>query len=300
MSVIAPQPQPAPISSEIVATLRRPAFVVVLLVLLVAAVALNALIFSGKLIFKKWPVDLQKDVQLLPARLGPWVQVTEDEPLNEEQQHTLGTKQYLMRVYANRDLLKDPTMLDGLDKLSARDRYGVYGKVMRENPRAAIYVHMAYYTDSADTVAHVPERCMVGGGFDPENPTRQTLKLGNGLPPVDVKYIDFHPRESERDTNRSPTSNVAYFFQVNGEYAWDSIGQVRMKLQDLREKYGYYCKIEMSTQGLASEDARATMASFLTSALPEMEAILPDWEAVHGRPSKHAKPETAPPAAAKK
>ena len=81
-----------------------------------------------------------------------------------------------------------------------------------------------------------------------------------------------------------PARNVAYCFQVNGKYEFDSIKGVRFRLQNIFEKYGYYAKIELATfLGNDSAKARATMADFLSHAMPELEKCLPDWHASPAR-----------------
>lgn len=285
--------------SEFARALKAPAAIVVLGILLVVGIGLNSIVFGGGIKFQKQRVELQKDLTLLPKKLGPWLQVLDDQNFPAEQVHELGTTMYIARGYIDTRRINDPKLLSGLEKLSSGERANLFFTIQHRDPKSAIYIHMAYYTGLVDTVAHVPERCMVGGGFDPVNPTRVQLALGNGVPPVDVKYIDFVKREGGKGSSVDVTTNVAYFFQVNGDYEWDSITGVRYKLQNLWEKYGYYCKIEMSTSNLTPTEAQASMADFVTNALPEMEKLLPDWDAVNGRPSKSKRSPATMPVAVK-
>jgi hypothetical protein len=279
-------------SSELFRALRSPALLIVGAILLLVGVGLNAIVVGGGIKFQKERVELRRDLTLLPKKLGHWVQVLDDQTLPAEVVHELGTTMYIQRGYVDTRRINDPKLLTGIDKLSTAERMALFGTIQHRDPSAAIFVHMAYYTGMVDTVAHVPERCMVGGGFDPVNPARVSLKLGNGLAPIDVKYIDFRKREGGRGEGSEATTNVAYFFQVNGDYEWDSITGVRYKLQNLWEKYGYYCKIELSTAALSATEAQTVMADFVTDALPEMEKLLPDWAAVNGR--RLPTPATAP------
>jgi hypothetical protein len=286
-------------SAELKRALLSPPLLIVASVLLIVGIGLNAIVFGGGIKFTKDRVELRRDLTLLPKKLGHWVQVLDDETLPAEQVHELGTTAYIQRGYVNTKKI-DVKQLEGMDKLSTADRAKLFWTLRARDPSCAINVHMAYYTGLVDTVAHIPERCMVGGGFDPVNPARVSLKLGNGLAPLDVKYNDFRKRDGGRGTSEL-VINVLYFFQVNGDYEWDSITGVRQKLQNLWEKYGYYCKIEMSTVALAPEESQAVAADFLTQALPEMEKLLPDWEAVNGRrmPSPSSSPSSSSPATTK-
>jgi hypothetical protein len=94
-----------------------------------------------------------------------------------------------------------------------------------------------------------------------------------------VKVSSIHFEEAEPNVE-STTKNVAYFFHCNGEYEYDAISGVRMRLQNLAERHAYYAKIEVMTEMRDREQSDATMSDFLTSALPEVENCLPDWQQV--------------------
>jgi hypothetical protein len=97
---------------------------------------------------------------------------------------------------------------------------------------------------------------------------------------VTVRYIKFQDQ-----TDRQPDRNVAYFFQVNGAYECDPIRGVRIRLQDLRERHGYYAKIELMNQVKDESAAKAAMTDFLSAALPDIERCLPDWKKVKAEES---------------
>ena len=78
---------------------------------------------------------------------------------------------------------------------------------------------------------------------------------------------------------------VGYLFHVNGEYESDPL-DVRARLQKLTEKYGYYAKVELMVTAApkdpaAREKASKAIKDFMTTALPEVERLLPDWAAVN-------------------
>jgi hypothetical protein len=101
------------------------------------------------------------------------------------------------------------------------------------------------------------------------NPRNETWGLGRDL---EVRYISF---ESQTTAN-APPCNVAYFFHVNGKYTSDSFA-VRAELQNLRNRYGYYAKVETMCVHPDREVAARAMRDFLAEVLPKVESVLPDW-----------------------
>jgi hypothetical protein len=92
--------------------------------------------------------------------------------------------------------------------------------------------------------------------------------------------------------------NVGYTFHCNGSYA-NGPFDVRLRLQNLRERYGYYAKVELMTAASLNtaiesgpievnnrDESMVAMEDFLAVALPEIEKCLPDWKALHQRGSK--------------
>ncbi len=281
-----------PKPSEPVIALTRPGFLVVAAILLAACVGLHMTVAAMKLSFQKQPVELQRPLDMLPRQIGPWMMLGQDEVMPAEIEHALGTKDYIQRRYFDTRLIEKTDMDKPLAKMTDSERDGVIEKVFRRKPESLISIHMAYYTNKVDTVAHVPERCMSGGGFDPKNPSTVKLNVFPDRPDrpagLNVKYIDFYQREPQgamvSDGFRERVLNVAYFFQVNGAYESESVTGARKRLQSLSEKFAYYCKIELSTQ-LDPESGKAsrTMEDFLRHAMPQIEKCLPDWKAVSGK-----------------
>ena len=271
-----------PLKREFAAAFRNRAFVVVFAIMFVAALSLNTVVRAMNMHFQKEPVSLRRELDELPSRLGPWLKVT-DTRLGAEIEHTLGTTNYISRAYLDTRRLSaaEVARIEAM-KPDERDRR-TNEIAMRDDPAAVIFVHCAYYTGMVDTVAHVPERCMVGGGFNPENPSVVTLPAFKDVPGrspgVAVKYTEYRNRARPGE----PKRDVAYFFQVNGCYEHDSISGVRLRLQNIFQKYGYYAKVELANyRGDDAKAAQATMADFLTHAMPEIERCLPDWHEVSG------------------
>lgn len=93
------------VRSELSAVFRQKGFVLALLVIAAAALGLNTAMKSAGLHFKKDRVELRKPLDVLPKQMGPWVQLAKDQILPEEQEHALGTKDYISREYIDTRLI---------------------------------------------------------------------------------------------------------------------------------------------------------------------------------------------------
>ncbi len=124
------------------ALLARAGFVVPLLVLAGSAVAVPAAVNLMGIHLRKQPIQAEGDrrVQAIPTETESWTRVGTDLIESAEMIEELGTQNYLTRTYIERQ---------------ARP-----GKAPR-----SLGLHLAYYTGMIDTIPHVPERCMVGGGW---------------------------------------------------------------------------------------------------------------------------------------
>src|SRR5687768_12591003 len=264
--------------------------------------------------FKKLPVPLRHKLDDeragIPKELGAWVTVQQTSSLNEDVQHTLGTNEFVFRTYvdssiAGREavdrlvaLAREAEAMDESNEAEARAKKlkqqewtTALRRIQIANPEAVMSLNITFYTGMVDTVAHVPDRCMVADGYEPKDATARTVVAG--------KYPDDTPREiqmqyatfEDQTGHGRVARNVAYFFHCNGAYTPSST-DVRGKLQNLFEKHGYYAKVEMMTDDpgkpktqSSKDDANKSidkMADLLAAALPELERCLPDWNAVKG------------------
>lgn len=262
--------------------LRQPSFLVAAGVLLVSAISLNAATAYLQLYFKKSPVEMSQAFTTIDSHLGHWVQVSKDEKLGEDMEHVLGATHYLYRDYVD-DRLVPADTIKAFEGKSAAERKGMALQIQRIRPEAVINVGLTYYTGMVDTVAHIPDRCYIADGFEPTHYNVVTWSAFEGRPgrdqsdpPQDVRYINFEDQIASR---QSTPRNVAYFFHANGGYTSDPIG-VRIRLQDLTQRYAYYSKIELMTQMQDAQVSANVMNDFLKSALPEIERCMPDWKQV--------------------
>ncbi|HEX4053347.1 MAG TPA: hypothetical protein VHX86_03695 [Tepidisphaeraceae bacterium] len=81
----------------------QPAFVVVSAILLLSAVVFNGFVWNLKLHFKKDAVPQPREFREIPALMGHWLQVSQDDKLDKETEDILGTEKYLYRDYIQVD-----------------------------------------------------------------------------------------------------------------------------------------------------------------------------------------------------
>ncbi|HWE02524.1 MAG TPA: hypothetical protein VG326_08940 [Tepidisphaeraceae bacterium] len=282
--------------------LRERSFVVAIVVMGIAAVTLNSAVARLKMHFHKLPVALRVNSlkEGIPQKLGRWVMVSKDQAIDPEIEQVLLTREYVFRDYVDSMKISEAE-IELLKNAPAQERDSKLSELQKNNPASVMRVGVTYYTGLVDTVAHVPERCYVADGFEVKQYEEQTADLGkypDGSPrTVTFRFVGFEDQAGLVHVERV-ARNVGYVFHCNGSYT-SSPFEVRARLQNLLEPYGYYAKIEMMTAaplplGLYhnvfdanNHDASVTaMESFLKEALPEIEKCLPDWKALHAKDNK--------------
>lgn len=256
----------------------RPAFVVVAAILAAGALGLNVAVEAMQLHFKKQPVPLAKKLEALPGRIGHWVQVSKDEPLGHDIQEVLGTDVYIFRDYVDERVVGSGSIERFKDK-SASERKQLVGQIQMQQPNAVVSLALTYYTGLVDTVAHIPDRCIIADGYEvkPGIGDEPQWPIGKEGQTVDVRFLNFEDQAGRGRVDRS----VSYFFHCNGAYTNSPI-IVRKRLADLFQTYGYYAKIECMTLMKDSKASEQVMIDFLSSTLPEIEKLLPDWNQYTG------------------
>lgn len=260
-------------------------FIIVAVVLLLAAVGLNAAVSFLQLHFKKEPVPMRASFKdAMPLVIGDWVQVARDENLPPDLKAALGTDEYLFCSYVKASAFgrKPEELRKEFEGKDLKQQQGLLHKMRSDAAHAKtasaahgiLSVSLTYYTGKADTVAHIPERCYIGDGFETAGSANEQWTLADGRRAQGVRRLTF-----ENATGAQlHKSHVAYFFHVNGRYEHDSLA-VRAQLQDLFAKHGYYAKVELRMDTPLAEDPRAweAMRDFLSVGLAPVEAALPDW-----------------------
>ncbi len=225
-----------------------------------------------------------RQVSAVPAETASWIREGADRREAEIVEGVLGTTNYLNRLYVKKSTR-------GTDKPEYLD------------------LHLAYYTGMIDTVPHVPERCMVGGGWSIVGATEDVrLNLDNMIRMADTDVPDAFgavtlarittpggsmsgarvrlPDGLDRlDLRVTPFSSgdgrnklfAGYFFVANGGIA-TTAEQVRLLAFDLRSKYAYYLKVQVSSPIVTTPQELGDMAEdLLTELLPEIMLCVPDW-----------------------
>src|SRR4051794_32474825 len=148
--------------------LRQPSFVVAVVVLLTAALGLNASVKFMQLHFKKEPVPLAHELNQIGDRFGSWVQVSQDQPLDKEMQDVLGTDKYVFRDYIDESVV-GPGTSDRFKGKTVEERGDILKTIRRSHPNGVVNLAVTYYTGMVDTVAHVPDRCVTADGYEPKS-----------------------------------------------------------------------------------------------------------------------------------
>jgi exosortase len=254
---------------------KRGAAMSVSIGLLAAALAgQQALVMANSVVMHKQSVPLRMSLDRLEHPTGKWRFVKQDPPLSKDIVDELGTEEYVNRTY------EDTTWLQG-----PRGRYAD--------------VHIAYYTGTPDTVPHVPQQCFKAGGLvqvaggpvslkmDPAGYSEDPDVPGGYLHPVAENRFTSETRVPGLDipatyfTFANPNRggdkvNVAYFFVANGKFLAGP-NEVRLNGFDLRDKYSYYCKVQVTVGVQDQKLAAERIASLLTEIMPEIMLCLPDW-----------------------
>ncbi len=253
----------------------KTSFIIAMIILASSAFALEGATRFLKLHFRKERVELARPLEQIPPDFGPWVQVSTDRPLLEDMEHTLGTSEYIFRNYLDSRVISKE-VLDAFKDKSSNERDAMFGDVQRQNPAAAVSLAVTYYTGLVDTVAHVPDRCYIADGYDTDG--ARALHWSAGGRGLDVRFLGFDDTTGAGRVSR----NVAYLFQVDGQYVCDPIA-VRTILANLFTRYGYYAKVELMTVLPDREKSAKVMDDFLGSAIPGIETVLPDWNKYQGK-----------------
>ena len=255
--------------------LLQPAFIAAAAVLLVAAIGLNGAVEMMRLHFKKLPVPLRQQLVELPTVIGKWVQVSKDKPLDKEMEDNLQTGQYIFRHYVDSSVLrmKPEALLAEFANKTAEERDQRIAAISRSNPDAVVLLGITHYTDKADTVAHIPERCYTADGYTAREVTDEQWNKT-------FRCVSFESRADSISGGRA--CNVAYGFQVNGQWT-SSSDEVRRILQDLTCKYAYYAKVELKSDLQDRKAAASVMQRFAAAATPEIDKLLPNWNEYKNR-----------------
>lgn len=267
----------------------RSAFVIACVSLILAALGFRAAMGYLNVYLQKEPVELREHFSTISRHLGEWQARGADGQLDSATIESLGTEVFLDRTYTRQD----------------------------DNDQLRINFHLAYYTGMIDAIPHVPDRCLLTGGFELVSlPTYYALSVDtsqwqfedgltharSGEPFPKLTYP--HPITARPVTVTMPVGDVAlrtsefqhpnmpnqrifagFFFIANGQ-ATASPYRVRGLAFDKTDKYAYYCKVQFQMIGsddFLPEDFINAVSDILDDLLPEVMRCLPDWPEVQSR-----------------
>jgi hypothetical protein len=226
----------------------QPAFVICVVVLIVAAAGMSVAQKQLGLYLKKEPLPLAKPLeQLDEAKLAPYVVVERLKIENDDILESLGTTDYIQWV------LDDPS--EAID-----------------SPVRRVLLFVTYY-GRPDRVPHVPEECYTGGGYQRLATGDVKFRLDRDIPGRYVVFgstaVDTWPLDLKFP--------VLYLFNINGRYA-SSRDDARMALnKNIFSRYAYLSKVEL----VYNQGADASQASALAAAERLLALLLPLLEQEH-------------------
>ncbi|MFN3167203.1 MAG: exosortase/archaeosortase family protein [Phycisphaeraceae bacterium] len=263
-------------------------------VLLAAAAGQTSAINSMGIALTKKPLPLRHSIALaFPEKTGNWELLHQDPALPKDIADELGTDDYFNRYYINTDKVNKADVTPKLN-----DSGMLAGWPGVTVPGQLAKVHVAYYTGMLDTVPHVPDKCWVVAGQQVVYRQVHTLTLDRSdyEPDPDHPGMVLAHSEGQDETVRLPGKEIEtvvfsgadedgnvttalYFFLANGD-AIASSHQVRFSF-NLKDRYSYYCKVEVMFPGISDPNVVAEHAEELLSDLmPDIMAALPDWTEV--------------------
>ncbi|MBL8759717.1 MAG: exosortase/archaeosortase family protein [Phycisphaerae bacterium] len=274
-------------------SVRRPAFVAASGLLLAAAVGLQLVLSAGGIYTTKKAIEPDKSagrdgilLQGIPAKTLSWRNEGPDAVSSKEDIEELGTTNHLTRWYVRTDTPEG------------------------QKP-TAIQLHGAYYTGMIDTVPHVPERCMVGAGWELKTTwadVKVPLKMERWRPikdapgtlagrvmeapllnqygavtrwiPMPAGAGDLRLRVSEFTGPNGQKLFSGYFFIANGGLSTTAEG-VRLLAFNLTDDYAYYLKVQFNSPRATTPEELAAHAGLLLDELfPDLMRCVPDWTKV--------------------
>jgi hypothetical protein len=205
--------------NKIIKQYTQPAFLICLVILLLASGSMAFIKNYFEFWFVKEPIPPNKPLQLLDeSKLEPFKVVQKHEIRDKDILESLGTEEYLQWT------LKE----DNND--------------MQEQPEY-ITVFVTYY-EKPDAVPHVPEECYTGGGY--QKSKSESIEFSVNIandPSNNIKIPGRIVTFSKAGVGYS-SFPVLYFFNVNGRYV-NTRTEARVELaKNIRGRHSYFCKVE--------------------------------------------------------
>jgi len=245
----------------------QPAFLICVLVLASAGGGMSFAKKKLKIFFEKEPLPLKKSLALLDKNaLEPYKVLSEQKIGYEEVVRVLGTDKYIQWVLEDTEAAAD-------------------------SPVRYCSLFVTYYEIADKRVAHVPDECYMGAGYqrsgDGEILTFEVQ--GDGIPPnVAGMYLVFTGTR-HGEWQEKVEFPVLYLLNVNGRYARGRTDARVIMNKNLFNKYSYYSKVEWKffnrTLGQTVHPSKEKVISASEKLLSVVLPILqkehwPDWSVV--------------------
>ncbi len=237
-------------------------FVVASFILIGAAILVGPVAWSMNFRQAKAAIPLRKPLSAMDVdRLMPF-RVVERTTLDGPVIDALGTDQYIQWR------MEDTSLPSG-------------------DPLHDVQLFITYDTGGQNLVPHVPDECRLGAGYQPARPhENRDVPIDAASVPqkVPMRVCTFvKTAVFQRDEQ-----TVVYLFHANGEFA-ATRDAVRILINDPRDRFGYFSKIEISFPRASREDNVKGAAKLLGKLLPVLVGDhLPDFDAVQKAADKHA------------
>ncbi|MBI4719144.1 MAG: exosortase-associated EpsI family protein [Planctomycetes bacterium] len=224
--------------------LLTPHFAMAVAMLSVAAVLAGPVTRYMKIKQVKLPLPLKAPLEgFSAAALAPY-RVVDKQVLDASIVEALGTEQYLSW------LLENPS-------------------VPEQDPLRLASLLVTYYSGGKDMVPHTPDVCYFGAGYQPAQPHENLTLTLAGLPPgaerVPIRLLTF-VKTAIHDHRKL---SVVYTFHCNGRFA-ATRQDVRYLINDLRNTYAYFSKVEVSFPLATREQNVEGAGRLLERVLPEL------------------------------
>lgn len=178
---------------------------------------------------QKQPVPLKKplysfDATALLPEYG--LDARQPPPLPKEVEESLGTHEYMSKVYLDR--------------------------MQPDGPASRASVFVSYYTGKPDLVPHHPEECQTAAGWYLRRKDEIEVTIdrpGGGQDVIPVSVLVFDPPAAADSVGTTPIpKTVLYFFYANGKYM-TTRKAVQIETAFPFGKYSFYSKVELDFYG---------------------------------------------------
>lgn len=234
----------------------RPAFLLCVAVLALAAIGMPLMQSHFKLWLEKEPIELKKPLDDMDeSKLSPFTVKEKLKIRSNDIVDSLGTEDYLQWILVD-------------------------SEAAPQNPASSFMLFITYYGKAA-SVPHVPEECYTGGGFKKTSSDPIMFEVAGSADDgtgsdreIPGRYVIFS-RANPNMWSSGLSFPVLYLFNVNRIYTSTRTDARVILGRNIRGKHSYFCKVEMvfNQIKIPPDQASATAAceKLLSVLLPVLE-----------------------------